>query len=308
MIRKHVRSLLGQLYWKASDVAFRILHRPLTKMNFQETIDYILEYRCSISRYGDGEISLMLGKSLHFQPYVPALGAKLRAVLRNPKILVCIPDMFGDMEHLTAESREFWRAYYRSHRAEFHHIFPSSRIYGDACITRFYIRTRDKQKVGEMIDSLKRLWDGRDIVFIEGEYSRLGVGNDLFANAASKKRILVPSVNAFSVYDRILEIVKEFPPNTLFIMAAGPTATALAMDIDALGYQAFDLGHIDLEYEWWKMGVTKRVPIPGKYCNETYLTNLSDAEVSGSLKSDDWQLYQNEIVCDLVHHHTDDRE
>ena len=42
---------------------------------------------------------------------------------------------------------------------------------------------------------MKGIWEGRDIIFIEGEKSRLGVGNDLFDNAQSIHRILsgIPS-------------------------------------------------------------------------------------------------------------------
>ena len=29
-----------------------------------------------------------------------------------------------------------------------------------------------------------------------------------------------------------------------------------------------DAGHIDLEYEWMKLGVVEKVKIPGKYVNE----------------------------------------
>jgi len=43
-----------------------------------------------------------------------------------------------------------------------------------------------------MFKKLKKIWDGKDIIIIESEKSRLGVGNDLFDNTKSIKRILCP--------------------------------------------------------------------------------------------------------------------
>ena len=45
-------------------------------------------------------------------------------------------------------------------------------------------------------------------------------------------------------------------------------ATVLAYDLAKLGYQAVDIGHIDIEYEWMKMGATENVPVKGKFTNE----------------------------------------
>ena len=44
---------------------------------------------------------------------------------------------------------------------------------------------------------MKKIWDHKEIVIIEGEQSRLGIGNDLFKNAISIQRVLCPILNAF---------------------------------------------------------------------------------------------------------------
>ena len=51
-------------------------------------------------------------------------------------------------------------------------------------------------------------------------------------------------------------------------MALGPTATVLAWDLFQAGYWAVDAGHIDLEYEWMRLGATEKVKVAGKYVNE----------------------------------------
>ena len=35
-----------------------------------------------------------------------------------------------------------------------------------------------------------------------------------------------------------------------------------------MGYQAVDIGHVDIEYEWMKMGATKKERIKGRFMNE----------------------------------------
>ena len=100
----------------------------------------------------------------------------------------------------------------------------------------------------------------------------VSVGNDLLADAASIKRILCPAENAFSSYDDIYTTALEtIPKGDLVLIALGPTATVLAYDLFLAGYQAVDIGHIDISYEWFLRGVSgpdERIPIPGKYVNE----------------------------------------
>ena len=42
----------------------------------------------------------------------------------------------------------------------------------------------------------------------------------------------------------------------------------LAADLCKEGYQAVDIGHIDLEYEWFLQGEGRRTSVEGKYNNE----------------------------------------
>ena len=115
---------------------------------------------------------------------------------------------------------------------------------------------------------IKLIWEKRDILIIEGEKSRLGIGNDLFNNSKSIKRILCPAENAFNVYDKILEHAKKIDKSFLILLALGPTSSILAYDLYKLGYQVIDAGHIDIEYEWYLRKATKRISIDNKYVNE----------------------------------------
>ena len=59
------------------------------------------------------------------------------------------------------------------------------------------------------------------------------------------------------------ECLKQ-PKNKLFILALGPTATVLAVDLADKGYRALDIGHLDTCYETFLRKADKFVPVEGK--------------------------------------------
>ena len=105
-------------------------------------------------------------------------------------------------------------------------------------------------------------------MIVEGEKTRFGVGNDLLDRAISVKRILGPAVNAFDQSGRILaECVKQ-PKSSLFLVSLGPAAKPIVDELTSKGYQAIDVGHLDLEYEHFLRSADKLITIPGKWTNE----------------------------------------
>ena len=263
-------------------------------LSLKDTLDRVYSSHCSISRFGDGEIKLISGKSLAFQPYTEELGNRLKEVLSSdlPGHLVCLPDIFKDLSLFTPGAVGHWR----KHLSEYRRIWsrsidPAHCPYGNAFISRCFLMYEDKRISQECFSFFKKIWSGKDILLVEGKESRLGVGNDLFEGVSSIKRILAPNTNAFALYDQIVEKVKEYDPSSyLVLIALGPTATVLAYDLAKEGYQALDIGHLDIEYEWSFLGAKHQIPVPGKYVNEA----------GGAPKEhivDD--RYNREIVCQI---------
>lgn len=246
-------------------------------MTCEETIKYILEHKCSISRFGDGEIRLMKGFGLTFQDYSKELSDKLKTVKNTAKNLVCIPKIFNKdcFSNVKKDEIIFWKKHLSKYEYYYRKHF-NQEIYGDSLLSRFYIRYVDRSQVGEYVKLIKQLWNDRNIVFVEGENSRLGYGNDLFDNSKSIRRIICPKVNAFAKYDEIKEaIAKHCNKDDLVIIALGATATALAYELSE-DFQCLDLGHIDIEYEWFRMGVDEKTPVKNKHVNEC--DDLGDTE------------------------------
>ena len=148
---------------------------------------------------------------------------------------------------------------------------------------------QDKSAVTSYFDLWKQIWHNRDLLIVEGEKTRLGIGNDLFSNVKSIQRILCPNREAFSYYDQIINKILQFPKNKLILLAIGPTATILAADLAKSGYQAIDIGHIDIEYEWYRMQATHKVPVSNKFVNE--------AGAGKDVGDIDDEQYKKEIVC-----------
>ena len=131
-------------------------------------------------------------------------------------------------------------------------------------------KNKKKFDTRSYIKKLKKIWEKRDILIIEGYFTRSGIGNDLFNNAASIKRILCPPENAFLVYTKIINEFKKLKiaKNILILISLGPVASVLSYDFCKMGYQVLDIGHADLEYETYLRKYTTYKRIPYKYVNQ----------------------------------------
>lgn len=246
-------------------------------MNSYKTLKYIQKHNCSIARYGDGEFdNILMTRDLGFQQSSDILSKKLQKVLenKNPNLLICIPKCFNTIKDCNEHSAEFWIEWGKknNHHKEIVNMIRSHTGYiykfGDAQFTRPYIDWKTNKRAQVIFKQLKELWKDRDILIVEGEQTRLGIGNDLFSDVRSISRILAPAKNAFDYYEDIKKSIKSNYKKQLILIALGPTATVLASDLADQGIQAIDIGHIDIEYEWFLIGAKERVAIPGKFTNE----------------------------------------
>lgn len=241
-------------------------------LNSDEAIDALLDSKKSLVRFGDGELFLILGVQIGFQSSNSELGKRLEEVLRsnNENILIGIPDVinYSAYEELNEKSKEYWINNMYKYRKIWISNLDSKHTYVTANLTRFYVRKKDKSDCKELVDKIRLLWDKKEVVIIEGEKTRFGIGNDLLDNAKTVTRVICPAENAFDKYEDILEYSKNLNKDALLLVSLGPTATVLAYDLGLEGYQAIDVGHLDLEYEWYLRQVDEVVKIENKYTNE----------------------------------------
>jgi glycosyltransferase family protein len=252
---------------------------PPAVKDTDKTLEKLIENKISMSRFGDGEFSLMRGESLLFQPYHEKLAARLKEIIKSEKEnhIVCIPNVFSNIDWATETASNYWNKYLNLNRNRIYKLLNMKKQYYDTQVTRLYIDLKNKNLTDERFRRIKILWKNRDVVIVEGVKSRLGIGNNLFNEVNSIQRIICPAQNAFAKYDEILNEVQKYEKSKLILIALGPTATVLAYDLSKLGYQALDIGHIDIEYEWFLQKAVEKAPIKNKYIGEVPNgTNVED--------------------------------
>lgn len=287
--RKIAKYLLSYVYYIVI-----ILYRMPKVKSIEETIDALLNEKKSICRFGDGEFLYMIDKfDMPYQKYDNALFLRLKDILKSnhPKILIGLPHGYNKIANMTFSLKSYWRGQIAWIYPRLKHLLQFDNPYYNSSFTRFYMDFLNKEKSSIYIKKIKELWANKDILIIEGNESRLGVGNDLFSKAKSVNRILGPKHNAYDNYDIIFKTAKKFKKDTLILLALGSTATVLAYDLTIAGFRALDIGNVDIEYEWYLMKATEKVVINGKYTSEA---------IGGRIVDDcNDEKYLNEIFSDL---------
>ena len=242
----------------------------ISVMSIDETLDELMKTEKSLIRFGDGEFNIMNGYSIAFQEYNEELARGMKEILltaNQEEMLLCMPEVFKAFKGefpLDYNSEIFWKKELDRY-ADFFQEYCQSKTYGSAFISRPYIYSKDKTRAFDQFEKMKQLFEGKDLLIVEGATSRSGVGNDLFDKANSIKRIICPSHNAFSKIQEIKENILEHSEGRLILLMLGPSAKVLAYQLTQQGYRTLDLGHIDSEYEWMQMKAETRVQLKHKH-------------------------------------------
>ena len=260
----------------------------------EDTIERITNENYSITRFGDGEFDMICGTGMKYQKYDKKLAERLNEVLHSnePGLLVGTNNVIDlkYAEHYVDFARNFWKGWLRDNKFRLLQLLSKKKQYYSSNITRFYIDYKDKSVVGDYVKLLKKMWNKKNVIIVEGEQSRLGVGNDLFDNMESIQRIICPSEDAYDVYENILKEIKKMDKSKLILLALGPTATVLAYDLYKEGYHVIDIGHVDIEYEWFLRKATKKIRIETKYVTEV-------ADGRENIQSIQDKKYEKEIIA-----------
>ena len=243
---------------------------PIQVKGIDDTLDYIIENKSSLVRFGDGEINMLAGHSIPYQDYDEELVSIMRDIIgqeSREELVVCLPDAFTDRFRFTYWAIPFWKDH-MDHYMDFYRELCSNSWYGSTFVSRPYIDFEDKSQAKAQFEKLKSIWKNRDLLIVEGATSRSGVGNDLFDEANSIKRIICPSHSAFSRVHEIEQEIEKHAAGRLILCMLGPTAKVLAYHLSRKGYQVLDIGHIDSEYEWMKMGAKTKVKFAHKHTAE----------------------------------------
>lgn len=288
-----MKNYLYYIYWLIKTWPMRWDFPKYKIMTVEETIDDIITNKKSISRLGDADFLLLMEiRDVSYHKLHSVLSQKLREVLqaKESNFLVAITDALVRRSYMRRTSRAHWINFVNTYGKQLSQYIPKDKIYGNTHMTRIYIDSLNIHRANKYFKKLQEIWNEKNIVIVEGEFSRLGIGNDLFENAISIQRIICPNTNAFFLYEEIKSYLLTFPKSTQFLFALGPTASVLCYELSKEGYWAIDVGNIDMEYMWYKAGAKNKISIRGRYHVETSNSEPTD------LLEEEKEKYEKSII------------
>ncbi len=255
---------------------YRIFVKKPHVLSFEETINKIVHDGISVSRYGDGEMRLIMktGDTM-FQHADKNLSADLIKCFnaRADSLLVCYQLIPLNFPKQSLQYKWYKHFLFNTYRKSLR-IVDKNYIYGNSSFTRFYHPSlfgyTDFNSLELYVKKLKEIWNNKNLLIVEGSESKLGIGNDLFNNCLSIKRIICPKENAYDYIDKIYDcVICKATHGELILVALGPTASVLCTRLAInTKLQAIDIGHIDVVYLWFKNKCNTVCRISGKYVNE----------------------------------------
>lgn len=250
-MKRFIKDILAQIDYSFYRVGLKKCYVEVHTMD--ETIEELIHGDKSMVRFGDGEISMIRGRSLQLQQVKPEIMEGLKRLLsyEHEGLIVAIPEIFDDLSIYRKESRQFWRDHLLFSRKVYEKYCNCDKTYYNAYVSRFYYAFDDKSLCDGWAAKIRRIWKDKNVVVVEGERTHNGVGNDLLDMAKSVVRIIGPSSNAYEYLDDIMDECRNYPKDSLFLVSLGIAAKFLTEKLFLEGYRVLDIGNLDMEYEWY---------------------------------------------------------
>lgn len=265
MIKRIVKKvLIESIYaFRRLTDSIRLTRPTVNVMSVDETLEELINTDKSLVRFGDGELTVIRGRGIEFQNVDEKLRTDLADVIgyQYDDLMVSIQDIFEGLSLYVPKSQAFWKEHLFFYRSYYKKYCNHNRIYASTSFSRAYITIADKSQSGGWFEKAKKIWQGKDVVIVEGVTTHNGAGNDLFYGCNSVKRIICPPTNA---YERLSEIKAEclkMPKEMLFLVTLGPAAKPLVRDLFLEGYRVIDIGQIDSEYEMFLAKATEKMSL-----------------------------------------------
>ena len=260
-MKRKIKDILAALVYLLYEKG--ILHNNIQVHDIDETIDELLHTEKSMVRFGDGEIVMIKGVNLMLQKASPEIGKGLAEILGYPydDLIVTIPDIFRTLSDHHRASRQFWRDHLLFCRRIYEKYCNPERIYYSTFVSRCYYFGQDRSRCDVWFAKIRKIWENRDVVIVEGTRTHNGVGNDLFDSASSIERIICPPKDAYVALPAILDECRRCDKDRLFLLSVGVAAKFLAVSLFREGYRVLDIGNMDMEYEWYVRKASDKMPL-----------------------------------------------
>ena len=218
----------------------------------EETIDYVLNTKSSICRFGDGEFRIMRGFGISFQEHNQILQNKLISIINTKNeinCLIAIPPIYKHTTNYDNKTTKYWNSIKNTKSIiNANNLINPENIYGSSFISR--IECLKTLNIYEYINNIKNLMLLGKNIFIINEKVKIKIDKKMsLLNYNIENYIIIPENNAFEKYEYICESIRKYGINYTFVICAGPTATIISYEMSREGYFILDMGHFfDLLY------------------------------------------------------------
>jgi len=215
-------------------------------LNYKESIDYVVQQKISLIRWGDGETCILEGQDIEYQASTSELRQKMTDIVntynqRGPEgagYLLAMPLKYLFMDGWELLRKRIWINCWVNTRYIFKCIFNQKNIYGDSAIFCSGIN-----------NYYSKIWeDAEYIVFVHCDIKF----HRQFVKTYNKESyfVQIPPRDSFSVHEKIeQDIIAVFEKNNLdikktrILISAGPAAKVITYELAQKGYICIDTGH-----------------------------------------------------------------
>lgn len=204
-------------------------------MNEYDTLEAAVR-GASLSRFGDGELRICLGKSAVSQLGTQEMAREMMAILQSKHTvsLPCIPNVMTD----TPKWNKCWHRYAEQKWINLYR----TRSYGSAFITR--PDSAPWINIPDYWALLRSLWQDKDVCLVMGAAGGdTSLNPHMLRDAKSVRTIIGPRRDAWREVNVIEKAIGMHTGGPV-ILCLGATATVLAERVAKKGMQGLDLGHV----------------------------------------------------------------
>ena len=211
--------------------------------SFEETVQYLIDNKCSFIRYGDGEFNFFKQKGVHYQKYDKQLEDYLSKILNeyiygSTNYLVGMPADFFSCDGKVILTNKSYLVSWASARALFKKSFDKPIYYGDS-----FLFAKNNKNIYKCLFQNDKI---ENLLLVHNDQKYL---EDL-ENISNKKChfVKIPSSDSFDSFNEILKEIEENSKkiginNVMVIICAGPCAKALVYELSKKNIWAIDTGH-----------------------------------------------------------------
>lgn len=195
----------------------------------------------SIIRFGDGEMHIMNGGSIHYQKYEKGLGLAMRKIVKEfndtSPYIVSLPIFINRSNTELKKKGKFF--VWMPAKVMYRILFPKNFSYGDAHFF-YYDGFFRKYLESYLLD--------KHLVVVSNPVSIESFKNNIAIPFKKVSFVATPGENSYSEYERICGDIDSAIANVpeeeeiVLLISTGPTSKQLVYDFTAKGHQALDIG------------------------------------------------------------------